>query len=429
MHVVVVGAGVAGLRCADGLLRAGHDVTILEGQDRVGGRVQTIRDPFSDGLYSEAGALFIPESHALTQRCLGKLQLAVVAIPPSRGGMAFSVRGQRLVVRPGVPPQWPLDLNATERGLTLRKLAALYVGPRDSAGVETFAQYLRRRGASPDAIELLGMGQLGIWGDGPHSCLAAVVLRDAAAPPGKVCRIAGGNDLLPKALSARLAKPVRTGCRVVRITRSEHKLRVTFVRAGRHHCVEADRLVLAVPFSTLRRMFIDPPFSDGKMRAIAQLPYTSVTRVFLQFRERFWLSAGLSGTGAVDAPRMRVREVGFGCRGQRGILECYFSGPEARRVMDASAPDPVGRTLALVERIYPGASARFERGVCKSWDRDEWALGAYSYYKPGQAVAIHAHVAAAEGRVHFAGDHTSEQPGWLEGALQSGDRVVREAEM
>ncbi|KAI8943087.1 hypothetical protein NX059_001118 [Plenodomus lindquistii] len=37
-HVCIVGAGVAGLRCADVLLQHGVKVTILEGRDRVGGR-------------------------------------------------------------------------------------------------------------------------------------------------------------------------------------------------------------------------------------------------------------------------------------------------------------------------------------------------------------------------------------------------------
>ena len=40
-HVCVVGAGVAGLRCADVLLQHGVKVTILEGRDRVGGRVRS----------------------------------------------------------------------------------------------------------------------------------------------------------------------------------------------------------------------------------------------------------------------------------------------------------------------------------------------------------------------------------------------------
>jgi len=64
--VIVVGAGMAGLVAASELLRAGHDPIILEAQQRVGGRVQTLREPFTSGLYAEAGAMRVPQSHALT---------------------------------------------------------------------------------------------------------------------------------------------------------------------------------------------------------------------------------------------------------------------------------------------------------------------------------------------------------------------------
>ena len=52
--VIVVGAGVAGLVAASELLAAGHDLLILEAQQRVGGRIYTLRQPFAQGLYGEA---------------------------------------------------------------------------------------------------------------------------------------------------------------------------------------------------------------------------------------------------------------------------------------------------------------------------------------------------------------------------------------
>ena len=64
--VIVVGAGLAGLSAAYELTQAGHDVTILEAQMRPGGRVLTLREPFSDGLYAEAGAARIQDTHNLT---------------------------------------------------------------------------------------------------------------------------------------------------------------------------------------------------------------------------------------------------------------------------------------------------------------------------------------------------------------------------
>jgi len=54
------------LAAAEELIKAGHDVTVLEAQSRPGGRVYTLRKPFADGLYAEAGAGRIPNTHALT---------------------------------------------------------------------------------------------------------------------------------------------------------------------------------------------------------------------------------------------------------------------------------------------------------------------------------------------------------------------------
>ena len=65
-RVVVVGAGIAGLVAAHDLARAGHDPFILEAQQRVGGRILTLRDCFTPGLHGEAGAMRIPRAHALT---------------------------------------------------------------------------------------------------------------------------------------------------------------------------------------------------------------------------------------------------------------------------------------------------------------------------------------------------------------------------
>ena len=64
--VAILGAGISGLAAGLELVKAGHDVTILEAQLRPGGRVYTLRAPFSDGLYAEAGAGRIPITHTLT---------------------------------------------------------------------------------------------------------------------------------------------------------------------------------------------------------------------------------------------------------------------------------------------------------------------------------------------------------------------------
>jgi monoamine oxidase len=77
-RVIVVGAGLAGLSAAYELLQAGHEPLILEAQQRVGGRIYTMREPFSRGLYGEAGAMRIPRSHRLTTAFIEKFGLQTV---------------------------------------------------------------------------------------------------------------------------------------------------------------------------------------------------------------------------------------------------------------------------------------------------------------------------------------------------------------
>src|SRR5690349_19490678 len=64
--IVILGAGMSGLVAGTLLKKAGHHVTILEGNTRLGGRVYTIRKPFSPGNYLDAGAMRIPSKHQLT---------------------------------------------------------------------------------------------------------------------------------------------------------------------------------------------------------------------------------------------------------------------------------------------------------------------------------------------------------------------------
>jgi monoamine oxidase len=76
--------------------------------------------------------------------------------------------------------------------------------------------------------------------------------------------------------------------------------------------------------------------------------------------------------------------------------------------------------------VYPRIREQFEGGASKCWDSDEWSRGAYTWFKPGQMTSWLPQIARAEGRIHFAGEHASTDPGWMEGALESAERVVSE---
>ena len=179
----------------------------------------------------------------------------------------------------------------------------------------------------------------------------------------------------------------------------------------------------------LRDVEISPPFSPGKQKAIKELPYFSVARVSMQYRNRFWLERGLGGDASTDLP---IQTLGPATRfqlGARGILQSYTGGPDARRLMELSESERIRFTLKQMQEIFPEVPEireDFEGGISKLWDEDPWARGASSWYKPGQMSELWPYIPGPEGRVHFAGDHTSAWIRWQQGALESGNRTARE---
>ena len=441
--VVVVGAGLAGLSAAYELVQAGHEVTILEARGRPGGRVHTLREPFSDGLHADAGAMSVNESHNWTMKYVKLFDLTLDPVVSSGRAYAYYLRGRRIVVKPGQSFEWPLDLTSEERRLGARGMRDKYFGPAlremgNTSGPDwpseslkkydqmTFFEFLRRQGASPDAATLLGFGGLCWLGDGMQSVSALDMLREEAhrAMMKKGYRIRGGSDLLPRAFAARLADKIRYGAPVVRIEHDTREVRAVYLQAGARTSLAADYLVCAVPFSVLRRMEISPRFSPEKSKAIEQLLYTSVTRVFLQTRKRFWVDEGLSGSATMDLSNTLIGDRSVNQPGTRGILDSYMAGPQARQIMAMNESGRISSTLGLVEKVHPLIRQNFELGVSKCWDEDEWARGAYTWFKPGQMTSLMPHVGRPEGRVYFAGEHASSDPGWMQGALESGNQVA-----
>ncbi len=440
-HVIVAGAGLAGLSAAYELGQAGYEVTILEARTRPGGRVYTMREPFSDGLYAEAGAARIQDSHTFTLRYAKQFDLTLDPFFPTEGSSVTRVAGHRIVAPRGSPLDLgQLSLPFTQEEVKLGLMGSLVkylfshataLGDSTSASWPSpsalsrfempIADFCKQQGASDAILRMVALGH----DLGGMSVLQ--FLRDVAlgAATKQWFKIRGGNDLLPKAFAKALTDRIHYGVPIVRLEQDTTSVRVTYLRANTPVTIRGDYLVCTVPPPVMRRIEVTPALSSAKRAAIDHVDLMPMARVFLQSRRRFWLERGESGWASTD-DAIDVWDYTRDQPGARGILGAYTSGRMAHQITVRDQAERGPFVLEMMERVHPGMREYYEGSASHSWVDDPWALGAAAEFKAGQLSTYFAPMRAPEGRFYFAGEHTSPWNGWMNGGLESGSRVAAE---
>jgi monoamine oxidase len=439
---VVPRAGLAGLGTAYNLMRHGYDVTVLEAQERPGGRVQTARDGFQRGGHAELGAIRIFDSHEYTIRYAREFGLAIT--PYDTGTRAFHQQGSRFL--PPAAGRWPLEGFAPGEqpdpaarfgdylGSGFAKLGDVHdpgwPGAFPSAGeldATTMAGHMRSQGASAT------------WRDWFFAQEGRIARVNAAAgfavesltTGTMIGSIEGGNDRLPKALAAALGHRVRYRSEVVRIAQATGHVTVGYRDRGGLHEIRADRCVCAIPFAPLRRVTIATPFSAPKMAAIQKLRYMAAARCYFQTRSRFWERDPLGPLGGLnlvgtDTMAGRVWNTSSQQADPRlGMVHAYMFDTEALEFAD-HGQRRAAAMRRLMRELLPGLRGQVTGVVHKAWQEDPWAGGGWGWVPPGDLHWMFPALRRVEGRVHFAGEHTSLWIAWMNGALESAERVTGE---
>jgi monoamine oxidase len=462
-HVIIVGAGLAGLCTAFELESKGLSCTILEADPtHVGGRVRTHR--FANGLYGELGAMRIPDKHLIVRGYTEKFGLKTRPFFNSHPNAYFHLRGRTerrlridrirdlFALRPWESDRtlmelWLHAISPIVGGLTETERADL-LGSQSwktrkihDLDHRSLHQVLERAGLSPDGIEFLAVA----WGLGETLLGSAFTehLREEVEEVWEhdFVEIVGGMERLPLAFQNQLRDKPNMGCEVVRFEQDNARGRVAAVyrKAGAEARLEADYLVCTIPFSVLQRVDTVPAFSAGKQRAIRQIFYESATKVLLQTRRRFWetddaIFGGASYTDLLTGPIFypsdnRLDPDEDRAKGPGVLVAGYNWGEAARRLGCLPASEREQLAIKLVSRVHPQLTA--EAGIIEdklswAWHSHKWSCGAFAFYQPGQFARLQRDVIAPEGRIHFAGEHASRSHTWMEGALDSARRAAGE---
>lgn len=437
--VLVIGGGLGGLSAAYELMKKGHDVTVIEGQNKVGGRVSTHREGFEDGQYAEEGAVRIPDVHEHTVGYCNELELTLSEF--TSGDPLYHIDGTSFKHVDGMP--WPVaGLVGDEKDKGLGKYDD-YVKPffeefgnwrnGDYPKMDaltkydgmTWAQFLKSKGASDPWLKLYGAD------NGSEISKISAVLWMATEIADydwdKTFHVQGGNDLIATKLAEKLGDKIRLGLKVTKIEYTENDVTVYFDNKGTIESLTAEYLVCALPFTTLRKIEISPPLPEDKTKVINELYMMTSSRGFFQTKTRFWKAQDLGGVKLVktDTPAERIWDLSNVQPGTNGMLTAYMQYNNAA-AFDATADDA---RRAYLENIINGFFPGFEDEVVayhqKSWALDPWVEAAWTDLLPNEWGNL-AIIARPEGRIHFAGEHTSVWAGWMQGAIESGKRTAEE---
>jgi monoamine oxidase len=449
--VVVVGAGIAGLVCAYRLHQHGVDAAVYEARsDRVGGRCWSARG--FGGQVAEHGGEFIDSDHARMRALVRELGLrledreAAARRRPGRPRLYFdgSQRRQRDLFRGYGDLKRRLGADARATGYFSDGYANRAARRFDA---ETVDRWLS--GNVPGGEDsLLGQGMRDYmaneFGADPRRLSATnlfYVLSAHGRTPSRSdgsderFHVHGGNDQVPREIAARLRRDSLTlGAPLEALRRRGDGTYAMSFRGIRGE-VAARQVVLAAPFTTLRDVDLEHAgLSPIKREAIERFGMGTNAKVLMQFRHRPSHFGGWNGELSTDRPPfLDTWDSSLTQAGREGLITVYSGGAvgagyRAGRA-HGPAPAPVVRdTLAALDRVVPGLAADFAgRAWLDDWVADPWVHGSYAAYLPGQTIRYSGVVARREGGIHFAGEHTSiEYQGFLEGAVESGERCTRE---
>lgn len=432
--VVIIGAGFAGLAAADRLVQAGKRVIILEARDRLGGRACSLRE---DGRVVELGAQWISPAHRRVKQLVQRFGFTLEP-SPSKGKAIYDLLGKR---HQGGhrPPLHPLALLELKRlshelgrlaaklkpdrpwsGETAKKLDAMSFEPwikqriqfRSSmAFVKVFAEELLC--CTLREVSVLDV----VWNISTYGVFGNLLKAERYW-------LKEGTQALAERFADSLGCVIQTGCAVAEIRQASDKVYIE-TSVG---CLMADRAVVCIPPALIGSLSFDPPLPGRIAQLLYRMPPSAIVKVILYYESPFWRKRGLDGTIYTDSGPFRVVMDTSPQEGEEGRLTVLIPASLARRYSTQPLKERRQAVLNKLTELLGMEAAHPLHYYDKDWTADPYTRGGYgSHLASGVITELGSSLGERFGRIHWSGSETAtEHRLYMEGALQSGERVARE---
>lgn len=453
-RITILGAGIAGLVAAYELERLGHEVEIIEGSPRIGGRVWTHRFGNSpDAPYAELGAMRIPSDHKMTLHYVHEMglshKLCKFMTVFEESNALMNINGQVLKMKDA-----PRVLQQTEGGILS--------DTRYSEKTRLFAAWLKTiiNTIAPgnlrsdferdlhshlmDELERLDLDPY-FSEDGETIDLNSFLTQNPSfrakcslgldiflgdimtETSHDLLQLQGGMDQLIQRLAASIKADIKCNCEVVGIAVQKDHVEITSQENGQLQTSHCDYVLCTIPFSVLRKLELSG-FDDDKLDSIHNTVYCPGTKVAFHTRESFWSKDGILGGASFSGEGVRQTyypSVKFNPEHGSVMLASYTIGDDAERMGMMSESERFDYVQNIVGKIHPelnapGAIVDF---ASIAWGNYKWSAGGCTiHWDDSESNYLKAQ--RPQNTLFFAGEHCSRFPAWLQGSIESALEAV-----
>lgn len=451
--VIVIGAGLAGLNAALMLQDSGFSVRVLEGTNRVGGRVYTADETEVPG-HPELGASGIGGHYAGIRHMAERFNVELVRERPRtdarKGELMYHVRGDAIQMDEWANHPTNPFVDAARRAknlhtfqfsaagevenpLPLGNLEAWQSGEYGQYDISVY-EFLKQRSV-PEAAIKLGTGTNMSYG--VHERDLSVLM---AFQMGNLIRSLyggshsfelgpkagkGGNQRVPEAMATGLKSDIIFDQHVTGIRSLTEGVEV-HTREGKVH--RAKYCICTMPFSALKLVHVDPYLSGLQAEAVQTLGYTPVFEAHFVPTKKYWEMDGMPPSLWTDRAPGRFMALKNDPGSPDEVTSClsFVNGAMALYLDRLKPEDAIDLILSELAEMRPSTKGALKHVKTWSWNRNPFAGGAYAYWKPGQITRFSRQMRAPSHRLHFAGEHTAVMNRGMEGAMESGERAAFE---
>lgn len=454
--ITILGAGIAGLVAAYELEKLGHQVEIIEGSDRLGGRIWTHSFGNKPGSpYAELGAMRIPSQHEHSLHYIYEMglghKLRKFTTVFQEPNALLNIDGE--VVRIKDAPR-----------LLMKRERSIFQDPRYSDRTRLFAAWFKtiidtiapgdlRQSFEQDLeshlmdhLERLDLEPF-FSEDGQtidfHGFLAAnpafragcsqaldVFLDDILIETSHdLLQLEGGMEQLIHRLVAAIKGSIKCDRPVVAIKVRPDGTEITWSENGQLHTKLCDYVLCTIPFSVLRKLELSG-FDDNKLDSINHTVYCPATKVAFHTAQSFWEQKGINGGASFSGEGTRQTyypSVKFNAASGSAFLASYTIGDDAERLGVMSESERHDYVRDVVSKLHPDLnySGMLKDMTSIAWGNYQWSAGGCTIHWDGN-YSNYLEAARPQNRLFFAGEHCSRFPAWIQGSIESALEAVYE---